>query len=70
MGASTHSVLGTITGLFMVAVAFVVNLFIAMINFVIDIFAVLWNFIAAFVNSSGMCSMTGGVYRKAVFRSG
>lgn len=52
-GASTHSVLGTITGLFMVAVAFVVNLFIAMINFVIDIFAVLWNFIAAFVNFFG-----------------
>lgn len=49
-GASTHSVLGTITGLFMVAVAFIVNLFISMINFVIDIFVILWNFIAAFAN--------------------
>lgn len=49
-GSQTHSVLGTITGLFMVAVAFIGNLFIALINLGIDVFAILWNFIGAFAN--------------------
>ena len=52
-GASTHSVLGTITGLFSVAVAFIGNILVGLVNFGIDVFAVLWNFIAAFANFFG-----------------
>ena len=52
-GASTHSVLGTITGLFSVALAFIGNILVGLVNFGIDVFAVLWNFIAAFANFFG-----------------
>lgn len=49
-GAKTHSVIGTITGLFAVAGAFIANLFIAVINTGIDVFTALWNFIGSFAN--------------------
>lgn len=52
-GAQSHSVIGTICGLFMVAVAFIGNILVALVNFGIDIFVVFWNFIAAFANFFG-----------------
>lgn len=52
-GAKTHSVVGTIVGIFTVAGAFIGNLFFTLINAIIDIFVVLWNFIASFANFFG-----------------
>ncbi len=44
-GAESTSVLGTITGLFAVAVAFIGNLLISLWNTVVDIFVLIYNFI-------------------------
>ena len=49
-GSQTHSVVGTITGLIAVAVAFILNLLMGLVNMGIDLFGVLWNFIASFAN--------------------